>query len=452
VPPFEKVLIANRGEIAVRIARACRDLGVRSAAIYSEVDRDALHVRHADEAHPCGPAPAAQSYLDIGRVVDIAKRCGANAVHPGYGFLSENADFAQACHDAKLTFIGPRADTIRAMGDKVISRQRMQAAGVPIVPGSTERLSDSQATAFAREIGFPVMVKASAGGGGRGLRRVLAEGELAAALTRARSEARSAFGDDGIYVEKVLEEPRHIEIQILGDAEGHLLHLCERECSIQRRNQKLVEECPANGMTPVLREAMGRAAVAAARAVGYEGAGTVEFLVDRKLGFYFLEMNTRVQVEHPVTELVTGIDIVATGIRIAAGEPIGFAQQDVGLRGWAIECRVYAEDPDKNFLPSPGKITAYRAPEGPGVRVDAGVSAGSEVSVYYDPMIAKLCCWGRDRGEAIARARRALHEYTIEGVKTSLPFHKRVLDNAKFLSGQFDTSFIETELRPAPKK
>jgi acetyl-CoA carboxylase, biotin carboxylase subunit len=446
------VLIANRGEIAVRIARACRELGVRSAAIYSEVDRDALHVRLADEAHPCGPAPAAQSYLDIARVVDVARKCGANAVHPGYGFLSENAEFAQACVDAKLTFIGPKPETIRAMGDKVIARRRMHAAAVPIVPGTTERLSDAEATAFAKQIGFPVMVKASAGGGGKGMRRVLAESEFAAALTRARSEAKSAFADDGIYVEKILEEPRHIEIQILGDSHGHVLHLCERECSIQRRNQKVIEECPANGMTPKLREDMGRAAVAAARAVGYEGAGTVEFLVDRKLHFYFLEMNTRVQVEHAVTELVTGIDIVKTGIRVAAGEPIGFSQQDVGIRGWAIECRIYAEDPDRNFLPSPGKITSYRAPEGPGVRVDAGVCAGSEVTVYYDPMIAKLCCWGRDREEAIARARRALHEYTIEGVRTSLSFHRRVVENAKFLSGQYDTSFIESEFRPAAKK
>jgi acetyl-CoA carboxylase biotin carboxylase subunit len=439
-------LIANRGEIAVRVARACRDLGVRSVAIFSDVDRDALHVRHADEAYNCGPAPAAKSYLDIARIVEIARQCGANAVHPGYGFLSENADFAQACADAKLVFIGPKPETIRAMGDKVISRQRMQAAKVPIVPGTTERLTDDQAVAFAREIGLPVMVKASAGGGGRGLRLVQREADLVAALKRGRSEAKSSFGDDGIYVEKFVEEPRHIEIQILGDSHGSVIHLCERECSIQRRHQKVIEEAPANGMPPKLREDMGRAAVAAAKAVGYEGAGTVEFLVDRKLAFYFLEMNTRVQVEHAVTEMVTGIDIVKAGIRIAAGEPMGLRQDDVGIHGWAIEHRICAEDPDKNFMPSPGKITAYRAPEGPGVRVDSGVSLGAEVTVYYDPLIAKLICWGRDRGEAIARARRALHEYTIEGVKTSIPFHRRVLENPKFLSGQFDTSFIETEL------
>jgi acetyl-CoA carboxylase biotin carboxylase subunit len=367
---FEKILIANRGEIAVRVARACRELGVRSVAIFSEVDRSALHVLHADEAHECGPAPAAKSYLDAARIVEIAKQCGADAIHPGYGFLSENADFAQACADAKRVFIGPKPDTIRAMGDKVISRQRMQAARVPIVPGTTERLTDDEAVAFARQIGLPVMVKASAGGGGKGMRLVRKEEELLSALKRARSEAKSAFGDDGIYVEKVVEEPRHIEIQILGDSHGDVIHLCERECSIQRRHQKVIEEAPANGMLPKLREDMGRAAVAAAKAVGYEGAGTVEFLVDRKLAFYFLEMNTRVQVEHAVTEMVTGIDIVKAGIRIAAGEPMGLRQGDVGIHGWAIECRIYAEDPDKNFMPSPGSITAYRAPEGPGVRVD----------------------------------------------------------------------------------
>ncbi len=444
---FSKVLIANRGEIAVRIVRACRELGVTSAAIHSEVDKHALHVQHADESHECGPAQAAKSYLDVARIVDIARKCGADAVHPGYGFLSENADFAQACADAGLVFIGPKPDTIRAMGDKVISRQRMAAAKVPIVPGTTERLDDDQAVRFAKEIGFPVMVKASAGGGGRGLRLVAKEEDLAAALKRARSEAKSAFADDGIYVERFVEGPRHIEIQILGDSHGNLIHLCERECSIQRRHQKVIEESPANRMTPSLRDAMGQAALAAARAVGYQGAGTVEFLVDRKLQFYFLEMNTRVQVEHAVTEMVTGIDIVKTGIRIAAGGPMGLRQSDVGITGHAIECRIYAEDPDKNFLPSPGKITAYRAPEGPGVRNDSGVLAGSEVTVYYDPMIAKLICWGRDRAEAIARTRRALHEYQVEGVKTSLPFHRRVMENATFLSGHFDTSFVETEMR-----
>ena len=443
---FSKVLIANRGEIAVRIARACRDLGVASAAIYSEADREALHVRHADEAHPCGPPQAAKSYLDIGRILDVAKQCGAEAIHPGYGFLSENAAFAQACTEAGVVFIGPRAPTIRDMGDKVVARRTMQAAGVPIVPGTTETLSDAEATAFARKIGFPVMVKAAAGGGGRGLRLVAREEELEAALKRARSEAKSSFGDDAIYVEKAVEKPRHVEVQVLADRHGHTVHLFERECSIQRRHQKLVEEAPANQMTPKLREEMGECAIAAAKAVGYEGAGTLECLVDGDGRFYFLEMNTRVQVEHAVTELVTGIDIVKSGIRIAAGEPLDFAQADVGLHGWALECRIYAEDPEKNFMPSPGKIAEFRPPEGPGVRNDAGVAAGAEVTVFYDPMIAKLCTWGRDRPEAIARMRRGLHEYVVTGVKTSLPFHRRVLDNAAFRAGRYDTGFIATEL------
>jgi acetyl-CoA carboxylase, biotin carboxylase subunit len=444
---FSKVLIANRGEIAVRIARACRDLGVLSAAIYSEADREALHVRHADEAHPCGPPPAAKSYLDVARILDVAKQCGADAIHPGYGFLSENAAFAQACADAGLVFIGPKPDTIRDMGDKVVARRQLQAAGVPIVPGTTETLSDAEATAFAKKIGFPVMVKAAAGGGGRGLRLVQREEELAQALARARSEAKSGFGDDALYVEKFVSQPRHVEVQVLADRHGHAVHLFERECSIQRRHQKLIEEAPANQMTPKLREDMGQCAIAAAKAVQYEGAGTLEFLVDADGKFYFLEMNTRVQVEHAVTELVTGIDIVKTGIRVAAGEPLGFMQEDVGLHGWALECRIYAEDPAKNFLPSPGKILEYRPPEGPGVRNDAGVYAGADVTIFYDPMLAKLCTWGRDRNEAIARMRRALSEYVITGVKTSLPFHQRVLDNAVFQSGRYDTGFIASELR-----
>jgi acetyl-CoA carboxylase, biotin carboxylase subunit len=437
------VLIANRGEIAVRIARACRELGVATVAIYSEADRDALHVRHADEAFECGPPQAAKSYLDAGRIVEIAQRAGANAIHPGYGFLSENDAFAQACLDAKLAFIGPLPSTIREMGDKVISRQRMKAAGVPIVPGTTERLSDDEVRAQSAQIGFPIMVKASAGGGGKGLRLVRAAADLDAALKRARSEAKSAFGDDGIYLEKFVEGPRHIEIQFMADAHGTVLHMFERECSVQRRHQKLIEEAPANRMTPVLREKMGAAAVAAAKAVGYLGAGTCEFLVDASGSFYFLEMNTRVQVEHAVTELVTGIDIVKAGIRAAAGEPLDFAQSDVGLFGWALECRIYAEDPDKNFLPSPGTISVYRAPEGPGVRVDSGVHPGAQVTVYYDPLIAKLIVWGRDRREAIARMRRALGEFEIAGVKTSIPFHLRALASPAFLAGAYDTSFIE---------
>jgi acetyl-CoA carboxylase biotin carboxylase subunit len=444
------VLIANRGEIAVRIIRACRELGIRTVAVYSDADRAALHVVHADEAWPCGPAPATQSYLNGAGLIEIARRAGADAIHPGYGFLSENAAFAAAVDAAGLVFIGPRADTIEAMGDKVISRRRMQAAGVPIVPGSTERLDDAAAAAFATSIGFPVMVKASAGGGGRGLRVVRDEAELAAALPRARSEAKTSFGDDGIYVEKLVEGPRHVEIQILGDAHGNVVHLFERECSVQRRHQKVIEEAPANGMTPELRAAMGRAAVAAAKAVDYRGAGTVEFLLDAHQRFYFLEMNTRVQVEHPITEWITGVDVVKTGIRIAAGEPIGFAQDDVAIRGWAIECRICAEDPDKGFLPSPGKIVGYRAPAGPGVRVDSGAQAGSEVTVHYDPLIAKLVCWGADRTEAIARMRRALAEFVIKGVKTSIPFHRRLLEHPDFVAGRYDTSLVERLGKPAP--
>ncbi len=447
------MLIANRGEIAVRVMRACRELGIRSVAVFSEVDRSALHVRHADEAYPCGPAPASQSYLNGERMIEIARECGANAIHPGYGFLSENAGFAQACRDAGVVFIGPKPETIDAMGDKVTSRRLMQAAGVPIVPGSTETLSDDEAVEFARKIGLPVMVKASAGGGGRGLRLVRDEAMLLPSITRARSEAQSSFGDGAIYIEKLVTHPRHIEIQILGDSHGNVIHLFERECSVQRRHQKLIEEAPANRIPPGLRERMGEAAVVAARAVGYEGAGTVEFLVDEKQAFYFLEMNTRVQVEHPVTELITNIDIVKAGIRIAAGEPIGFSQADVGIDGWAIECRIYAEDPDRNFLPSPGAILAFEPPGGPGIRHDSGVSSGAEISVHYDPMISKLVSWGRNRGEAIARMKRALGEFAIRGIKTSIPFHLRVLENETFLSGNYDTGFVETEIlakKPAP--
>jgi acetyl-CoA carboxylase biotin carboxylase subunit len=445
-PPFEKLLIANRGEIAVRIARACRELGVRSVAVYSDVDRNALHVRHADEAWPIGPAPARESYLNMERVIETAKKAGAQAIHPGYGFLSERAAFAQACADAGLVFVGPRPSTIRDMGDKVLARQKMTAAGVPVVPGTTRTLSDDEAIAFAREIGLPVMIKASAGGGGKGMRLVQDAAQLAQSIQRARSEARSAFGDDSIYVEKFVEEPRHIEIQILGDRHGNAIHLFERECSIQRRHQKVIEEAPANRMPPRLRDEMGRAAVAAAKAVAYEGAGTCEFLVDRHFDFYFLEMNTRVQVEHPVTEMITNVDIVKTGIRIAAGEAIGIGQDEVGINGWAIECRIYAEDPDHNFRPSPGEITVYRPPGGPGVRNDAGVYPGAQITVHYDPMVSKLICWGRDRNEAIARMRRALREFVVKGIKTSIPFHRVVMNHPKFLAGHYDTSFIDREI------
>jgi acetyl-CoA carboxylase biotin carboxylase subunit len=445
---FEKVLIANRGEIAVRVIRACRELGIRSVAVYSDVDRNALHVRYADEAYLCGPAPARESYLNIDKLLEIAKASGAEAVHPGYGFLAENAAFAQRCADAGIVFIGPKPDTIEQMGDKIVARKRMTEAGVPIVPGTTEKLSDAEAIAFAREVGLPVMVKATAGGGGKGMRLVHREDELERSIKRARSEAKASFGDDAIYVEKFVEEPRHIEIQILGDRHGNAIHLFERECSIQRRHQKVIEEAPANRLPPAVRKEMGAAAVAAAKAVGYEGAGTVEFLVDAKDNFYFLEMNTRVQVEHPVTEMVTNVDIVKTGIRIAAGNEIGIRQEEVGINGWAIECRIYAEDPDNNFRPSPGELVVYRPPGGPGVRNDSGVFPGATVTVYYDPMVSKLICWGRDRSEAIARMRRALREFVIKGIKTSIPFHRVVMEHPRFLEGHYDTSFIDTEILP----
>ena len=443
---FEKILIANRGEIAVRIATACRGLGVRSAAIYSEADAGALHASVADEAHPCGPPPVSESYLDMERVVEIARACGANAVHPGYGLLSENADFADLCRAKGLVFIGPSGDAIRAMGDKITARRSMQAAGVAIVPGTTESLSDDEAERWVERIGLPVMVKASAGGGGKGMRLVREGRKLHKAIARARSEAAASFGDDSVYLEKAIEEPRHIEIQILADDSGDIVHLFERECSIQRRHQKVIEEAPANRMTETLRAAMGAAAVAAARAVDYVGAGTVEFLVDAHDSFYFLEMNTRVQVEHPVTEMVTAVDIVQSQVRIAAGEPLGYSQGDLALRGHAIEARVYAEDPDKKFFPSPGNLEVYDEPEGEGIRVDSGVREGSTVSVYYDPLVAKLIAWGSDRTAAISRLSDALDAFRIEGIKTSIPFHRRVVRHPVFLAGCYDTSFIDAHM------
>ncbi len=443
---FKKIVIANRGEIAVRVIRACRELGVRSVAVYSDVDRDALHVRYADEAYHCGEPRASESYLRIDRILEIARESGAEAIHPGYGFLAENGDFADRCEREGVVFIGPRGDVMRSMGDKVTARQTMEKAGVPIVPGTTERLSDEQATEWAHKIGLPVMVKASAGGGGKGMRLVRAEKELAQALKRARSEAKASFGDDSLYIEKFVEEPRHIEIQLLADTQGNAVHLFERECSVQRRHQKVIEEAPGNGISEDLRARMGAAAVAAAKAVGYAGAGTCEFLVDRNDDFYFLEMNTRVQVEHAITEAITGIDIVKTMIRVAAGEPLPFRQEDLAISGHAIEARIYAEDPDNNFVPSPGQILVYRPSGGIGVRVDSGVYQGAQVTVYYDPMVAKLITWGRDRDEAIERMRRALFEFVVKGIKTSIPFHQRVLNNPIFLSGRYDTGFIDQHM------
>ncbi len=443
---FQKILIANRGEIAVRVIRACREMGIETVAIYSDVDRDALHVRFANEAYYVGPPPARDSYLLMDRVVDLARQSGAEAIHPGYGFLAENGDFADLCEKEGIGFIGPTGDVMRSMGDKVMARQTMEKAGVPIVPGTTQVLSDSEAIAFSKEIGLPVMVKASAGGGGKGMRLVREEGDLEQSIARARSEARSSFGNDSIYVEKFIDQPRHIEIQILADSHGNTIHLFERECSIQRRHQKVIEEAPGNGITPELRERMGKAAVTAVQSVGYVGAGTCEFLVDKNDDFYFLEMNTRIQVEHAITEAITGIDIVKAMIRVAAGDPLGIEQQDVKITGHAIEARIYAEDPDNGFVPSPGEIIVYRPAGGIGIRVDSGVHHGATVTVHYDPMVAKLIAWGSDRAEAIDRLKRALSEFVVKGIKTSIPFHQMVMRHPIFLEGKYDTGFIDDHM------
>ncbi len=441
---FKKILIANRGEIAVRVLRACRELDISPVAVYSEADAAALHVRLADEAYLLGPAPSAESYLRIDRVIEAALRSGAGAVHPGYGFLSENAAFARAVGEAGLVFIGPSPESMELMGSKTSARRAAEAAGAPVVPGTNDALeSIEQARETAARVGYPVMLKAAAGGGGKGMRLVASEDELPSAFDTARSEAASAFGDPSVYIEKAVERPRHIEIQVFADTQGNTVHLGERECSIQRRHQKVIEECPSPINDPDLREAMGAAAVRIARAASYVGAGTVEFLVsDVTRDFYFLEMNTRLQVEHPVTELATGLDLVREQIRVAAGLPLSFAQEDVRLTGHAVECRVYAEDPEQNFMPSPGRITSLRLPTGPGVRDDGGVYEGAEVSIYYDPMISKLATWGRTRQEAIERMRRALDEYTVGGIKTTLPFFREVMRDPEFVAGRLDTAFI----------
>jgi acetyl-CoA carboxylase biotin carboxylase subunit len=447
---FKRILIANRGEIAVRVIRACRELGVETVAVFSEADRTALHVREADYAVQVGPPPAAQSYLNVAKILEAARETGAEAVHPGYGFFSENAGFAKAVAAAGMVFIGPPPDAIVRMGDKVEARKLMAAAGVPVVPGSPGTLeTEEEVRAVARKIGFPIMLKAAAGGGGKGMRLVENEKDLGSAVRTVASEAKSSFGDGRFYVEKFVTRPRHIEIQVFADQHGNTVHLFERECSIQRRNQKVVEESPSPFVTPAMRNAMGEVAVKATRAVNYVGAGTIEFLADADRNFYFLEMNTRIQVEHPVTELVTGTDLVKTQIEVAAGAPLPFKQSDLAQRGWALECRIYAEDPAAGFVPSPGKITAMRLPDGPGVRVDAGVYEGAEVSLYYDPMIAKLATWGRDRHEAIARMGRALSEFRVAGeLTTNLAFHRWIVTNPRFIAGDFDTSFINREFNP----
>jgi acetyl-CoA carboxylase biotin carboxylase subunit len=447
---FKRVLIANRGEIAVRIIRACRDLGLESVAIYSEPDRAALHVREADQAVLVGPAPAAESYLKIDRILDAAQRTGADAIHPGYGFFSENARFARAVEKAGIVWIGPPPEAIEKMGDKVEARKLMAAAGVPVVPGSPETLeTEAEVRAIAKKIGFPIMIKAAAGGGGKGMRLVEGDHDLASVVRTVSSEAKSSFGDGRFYVEKFVANPRHIEMQVLADQKGNTVHVFERECSIQRRNQKVVEESPSPFVTPAMRTRMGEVAVQAAKAVNYRSAGTIEFLADADRNFYFLEMNTRIQVEHPVTEMVTGIDLVRTQMEIAAGKPLPFKQSEITQRGWAIECRIYAEDPAAGFVPAPGKIETLRFPDGPGIRNDAGVYAGAEVPIFYDPMISKLAAWGADRAQAIDRMRRALGEFVITGeLTTNLAFHRWIVNHPQFLAGNFDTSFISREYHP----
>jgi acetyl-CoA carboxylase biotin carboxylase subunit len=453
--PIRRILVANRGEIAVRVMRTCKERGLETVAVYSDVDRLALHVQLADAAIHIGPAPAARSYLVIEKILDACRQSGADAVHPGYGFLSENEDFADACAAAGITFVGPSAEAMRKMGSKTEARKTVAAAGTPVVPGDNGPAgngfpSADEALAAAQAIGFPVLIKAAAGGGGKGMRLVSDAKAFAAAFDGARREAESAFGDGTVYLEKAIERPRHIEIQVFGDTHGNIVHLGERDCSIQRRHQKVIEESPSPVVTPELRAKMGAAAVAAARAVSYVGAGTCEFLLGPESdvpghgrGFYFLEMNTRLQVEHPVTEMIYGLDLVSWQLDVADGKPLPLTQQelDARRRGWAMECRVYAEDPVK-FLPSPGRITHLRVPDGPYVRDDSGCYEGAEIPVHYDPLISKLVVWGEDRPRALARMRRALDEYQVRGIETNLPFHRRCLRHPAFCAGDFDTGFI----------
>jgi len=440
---FHKVLIANRGEIALRVIRACKELGIRTVAVHSTADADSLHVKLADESVCIGPPPSSQSYLNINAIISAAELTDAEAIHPGYGFLSENAAFAEICENCGITFIGPTAESMRLMGDKISARQAVTKVGVPILPGTREAVRDvDSAIAIAREIGFPVIIKATAGGGGRGMKIVHSPAALPNAFATARAEAQAGFGNPDVYIEKYCERPRHIEIQILGDKHGNVIHLGERDCSIQRRHQKIIEEAPSTISTPELRKAMGEAAVAAARAVGYCSAGTMEFLVDSDNNFYFMEMNTRVQVEHPVTEMVTGIDIVREQIRIAAGDPLRYRQEDVRIQGHAIECRINAEDPVR-FTPSPGKITAYHTPGGLGVRIDSFVYDQYTVVPHYDSLIAKLIVHAETRDDAIRRMARALEEYIVEGIRTTIPFHRKIMANKDFIEGNIDTGFLE---------
>jgi pyruvate carboxylase subunit A len=443
---IRKILIANRGEIAVRVMRACREMGISSVAVFSEADKDALFAKYADEMYPIGPAPASQSYLNISKVIETARECGADAIHPGYGFLAENPGFASACERADIKFIGPSSRVLELVGDKVAARLEMSEAGVPVVPGKNECIADlDHAKSVAAEIGYPVIIKPSGGGGGIGMTIVADEKELLKALESAQAIAKTTFGLGDVYIEKYLLHPRHIEFQILGDAYGNVVHLGERECSIQRRHQKLIEESPSAALTPAMRASMGGVAVNAARRVGYEGAGTVEFLFSEGK-FYFLEVNARIQVEHPVTEMVTGIDIVKEQINIASGLPLTIRQEDIRSNGCAIECRINAEDPLNGFVPSPGIIRTYHPPGGSGIRVDSGAFSSCTIPAFYDPLISKLIAWGRDREEAIQRMRRALYEYVITGIRNNIPFHQAIMGNERFVKGDLSTDFIDSEV------
>ncbi|MCP4574238.1 MAG: acetyl-CoA carboxylase biotin carboxylase subunit [bacterium] len=447
---FSKVLVANRGEIAVRIIQGLREMGIASVAVHSDVDRTALHVLMADEAVAIGPAPAAESYLVGERVIEAAKTTGAEAIHPGYGFLSENGPFSRAVEEAGLVFIGPKAETMEVMGDKLSARRRMRAAGVPVVPGTDEAVRDPEvATEIADGIGYPVLLKASAGGGGKGMRIVREAGEMAGALRRTMGEAGASFGDDSIFVEKYVENPKHIEVQVLGDGKGEVIHVFERECSVQRRHQKVIEESPSPSLTPALRERICDAAVQTAKAVDYRGAGTVEFILAPDGEFYFLEMNTRLQVEHPVTEMVTGTDLVRAMVLVAQGDGLCYRQEDLVQRGWSLEFRLYAEDPGKGFTPSIGRIESMTVPLGPGVRLDTGIYEGFDVPIHYDPMLAKLVVWGEDRDQAIARGKRVLREFVLHGPVHNLPFHLWALDQPAFLDGSYTTHFVEEAFDPA---
>lgn len=441
---IKKILVANRGEIAIRIMRTCREMGILTVAVFSDADRTSLHVRFADEAYHIGPAPSSESYLNSEKIIEVAKKANVDAIHPGYGFLSENAAFSKKCSDNNIKFIGPSPEVINQMGDKIQARLRMIAAGVPVVPGTTESVkTEEEAIEIIMNIGLPVMVKASAGGGGKGMRLITDQNDIVPMVRSARSEAKASFANDAVYVEKYISSPHHIEFQVLSDQHGNNIHLFERECSVQRRHQKMIEETPSPLMTAELRERMGRCAVEAAKAVNYEGAGTIEFLVDNDLNFYFLEMNTRLQVEHPVTELTTGVDLVKQQILVAEGHPLKIKQEDLKQNGHAIECRINAEDTDNNFMPNPGKIFNITQPQGIGIRVDGYVYEGYEIPMFYDSMISKLIVWAENREEAIKRMKRALYEYKISGLKTSIKFLEKIMDTEDFKSGNYDTNFIE---------